>query len=104
MLRPGGLFLLKIHHARYYLRELRRGLLSRDLSTIIYAGRVLVAGAIYHLTRRQPSGVRFLNESFQTEWLLRRELAKCGLRIDRERADSNPLTLAFVIYRESMTG
>jgi len=63
VLRPGGLFLLKIHHALYYLRELRRGLLSRDLSMILYAGRVLVAGAIYHLTRRQPSGVRFLNES-----------------------------------------
>ncbi|MBC7929904.1 MAG: class I SAM-dependent methyltransferase [Rubrivivax sp.] len=104
VLRPGGLFLLKFHHARYYLRELRRGIFSRDLTTIIYAGRVLVAGAIYHLTGRQPSGIRFLNESFQTRWLLSRELAKCGLSIARERPDSNSLTPAFVIYRESMTG
>lgn len=104
VLRPDGLFLLKIHHARYYLRELRRGLFSRDLTTIIYATRVLAAGAIYHLTGRQPVGVRFLNEAFQTRWLLSRELAKCGLRIDRERSDSNPLTPAFVICRKSTTG
>jgi SAM-dependent methyltransferase len=100
VLRPGGMFLLKIHHARYYLRELRRGLVSRDVSSVIYAGRVLVAGMIYHLTGRQPR-VRFLDESFQTRWLLRRELARHGLVIDREQANSNLLTPAFVIYSHS---
>lgn len=100
VLRPGGMFLLKIHHARYYMRELRGGLTARNVSSVIYAGRVLAAGMIYHLTGKQPR-VRFLDESFQTRWLLRRELARHGMVIDREQANSNPLTPAFVIYKRS---
>jgi ubiquinone/menaquinone biosynthesis C-methylase UbiE len=98
VLRPGGLFLLKIHHTRYYLREFWRGITSRDISSIIHGGRVLVAGTIYHLVRRQPHA-RFLNETFQTKWLLSRELAKHGLTIEREQLNSNPLTPAYIIHK-----
>jgi ubiquinone/menaquinone biosynthesis C-methylase UbiE len=98
VLRPGGLFLLKVHHMRYYLREFRRGVTSRNASSVIYGGRVLVAGIIYHLVRRQPRA-RFLNETFQTLWLLRRELMKHKLTIEREQPNSNPLTPAFVIHK-----
>jgi ubiquinone/menaquinone biosynthesis C-methylase UbiE len=97
VLRPGGLFLLKIHHARYYLRELRGALGSLRPLSVLYAGRVLATGTLYHLLRRQPR-TRLLNESFQTRWLLRRELEKQGLEIAREQSNSNPLTPAFVIY------
>lgn len=99
VLRPGGLFLLKIHHARYYLHEFWQGLISRDPLAIIHAGRVLVAGTIYHVFRRQPR-VRLLNETFQTKWLLRRELAKRELVIDREQPNSNPLTPDYVIHKK----
>lgn len=99
VLRPGGVFLLKIHHARFYLRELWKGLTGGHLLQVIYITRVLVAGTVYHLLRRQPQG-RILNESFQTRWLLRRETAKQGLTIEREQAGTNQLTPSFVIRKK----
>ncbi len=100
MLRPGGVFLLRIHHARYYLRDLWRGLTGRRLLSLIHAGRVLAVGAIYHLTGRQTHTRLFGNETFQTRWLLGRELSERGLNLKAERSDSNPQTPAFVIYKE----
>jgi SAM-dependent methyltransferase len=101
VLRPGGLFHLKVHHARYYLHELLRGLTAGDLSSLIHGGRVLTAGTLYHLARRQP-WMWLLNESYQTRWLLRRELAKHGMDIEREQAKTNPLTPAFVIRKRQL--
>lgn len=100
VLRPGGVLLLKIHHARYYLRDLWRGLLSGRLLTMVHASRVLAVGAIYHLTGRQTDTRLLGNETFQTRWLLRRELSRRGLYIERERIDSNRRTPAFVISKE----
>ena len=100
VLRPGGLFLLKIHHARYYAHQLRAALAARNPSSALHAGRVLASGAIYHSLRRQPRA-RLLRETFQTEWMLRRELGKRGLMIEREQPNSNPLTPAYVIRKES---
>lgn len=99
VLRPGGIFLLKIHHARYYLRELWAGLAARNLSSVIHGGRVLTAGTLYHIAQRQPR-IRLLNEAYQTRWLLRRELAKHGLVLEREQSKTNPLTPAFVICKK----
>lgn len=100
VLRPGGVLLLKIHHARYYLGDLWRGLLSRKLLTMVHASRVLAVGAIYHLTGRQTDTRLLGNETFQTRWLLRRELSRRGLNIERERFDTSPRTPAFVISKE----
>ena len=98
VLRPGGLFLLKIHHARYYLRQLWRGIIAGNLLSVVHGGRVLTAGTLYHLVRQQP-WMRLLNESYQTRWLLERELAKHDLVIEREQTKTNPLTPAFVIRK-----
>ena len=98
VLRPGGMFLLKIHHARYYLDLLWRGAARLEVSSVLYGGRVLAAGTLYQLTGRQPRA-RFLNESFQTRRLLRRELSKHGLSIEREHVNTNPLTPCFVIFK-----
>lgn len=100
VLRPGGVFLLKIHHARYYLRDFWQSLLARRLLSTIHAGRVLAVGAIYHLTGRQTDTRLFGHETFQTRWLLERELSLRGLNLKGERPDSNPQTPAFVIYKE----
>lgn len=100
VLRPGGIFLLRIHHARYYLRDLWRTLLARRLLSTIHAGRVLMVGVIYHLTGKQTSTRLFGNETFQTRWLLNRELAPRGLILKAERPDSNPHTPAFIISKE----
>ncbi len=100
VLRPGGILLLKIHHARYYLHDFWQSLISHRLLSMVHAGRVLAVGAIYHLTGRQTDTRLLGNETFQTRWLLRRELSQCGFNIKRERPDSNPLTPAFVISKE----
>jgi SAM-dependent methyltransferase len=99
VLRPRGLLLLKIHHARFYLNEFWRGLISFDVLSLIHSLRVLVAGTIYHITSRQPL-FKPLNETFQTRWLLVRELSKVGLEIEREQTNSNPLTPSFVIIKK----
>jgi hypothetical protein len=66
----------------------------------IHAGRALAVGAIYHLTGKQTGTRLFGNETFQTRWLLNRELSRRGLTLKVERPDSNPRTPAFIIYKE----
>jgi len=100
VLRPGGILLLKIHHARYYLRDFWRGLMSRRFLSMVHAARALGVGAIYHVTGKQTDTRLLGTETFQTRWLLRRELSRCGLSIERERADTSPRTPAFVISKE----
>jgi ubiquinone/menaquinone biosynthesis C-methylase UbiE len=99
VLSPGGLFLLRVHHLRYYLQQFKQALGSLKLLSAVHAGRVLTAGAIYHLTRRQPH-TRIFNETFQTRWMLARELAKHEMAIEREQPGSSPHTPAFVIYKK----
>ena len=99
VLRPGGILLLKIHHTRYYLRDLWQGLLSRRLLEMVHSGRVLALVALYHLTDRQISTRILGNETFQTRWLLRRELKRRGLSIESERRDTTPRAPAFVISK-----
>ncbi len=98
ILRPGGLFLLKIHHVRYYLQKLRQGVSGANVLSLIHCGRVLTTGTIYHLSRRQPM-TRILNETYQTRWLLKRELAKSGLFIDSEQPDASPAAPSFYIRK-----
>src|SRR6185295_14361574 len=75
LLTDGGVLLLKIHHASYYAKRFLRGLATGDVGTAVHGARVLVAGSIYHVIQRQPRS-RVLNETFQTRWMLRRELSK----------------------------
>jgi len=97
VLKSDGTFLLKIHHARYYLRKFWRGLVGFDLMSTVHAARVIAAGLVYHTTGKQVR-VRLLSpETFQTEWLLKRELARLGLAIAQELPDSNPFTPVFLI-------
>jgi ubiquinone/menaquinone biosynthesis C-methylase UbiE len=104
VLRSGGILLLKIHHARYYLRKLRRGLGARDPLSILHAARVLTAGTIYHLAGKQPRRRFPSTETFQSAWLLRRELARCGLLLERKMRDSDAATPSFVIIKKARSG
>ena len=101
VLRPGGILLLKIHHARFYLHELWRTLRSLRLRAVIHDLRVLVAGTMYHIFGKQPHNRLTGGEVFQTRWLLERELKRCGLSITGEMPDSNPFTPSFIITKES---
>ena len=100
VLRPGGVLFLKIHHARFYLRKFWQGLTGGELLSMIHATRVMAAGAIYHVAGKQVRHWLISNETFQSRWLLRRELAHNSLRIAGEMPDSNSLTPSFVVVRE----
>lgn len=101
VLRPGGALLLKIHHARYYLRKLVEGLRTGQALSAVHAARVLTAGIVYHTTGHQPRTSIPSRETFQTVRMLRRELARHGLEVARELRDSNPLTPSFLILKRS---
>jgi len=97
VLSPGGVLLLQIHHARYYVHKLLYGAAALDVRAMIYASRVLVAGLLYHLTGRQPRTGLNIKEVFQTRWSLRRELLQQGLSIVAEMPNSNPRAPSFIV-------
>jgi SAM-dependent methyltransferase len=97
VLRPDGTLLLKYHHARFYTMELGQALSRGRIKPAIHACRVLLAGGIYHLTDSQPRGRVVGAETFQTMWLLRRELRRHGLVVRRVLADSVPAAPSLLI-------
>jgi len=103
VLRPGGVLLLKIHHARYYARKFGEALRVGDAPSAVHAARVLAAGLVYRLTGRQPRTRVPSRETFQTAAMLRRELGRCGLAIRRELSDTNRLTPSFLIVKTGQT-
>jgi len=99
VLKPTGLFFLKIQHPRYYLKRLLSGIKSGDLKTVDHALRVLVNGSIYFLSGYQPMNLILGRETFQTRWQLKKELKPLGLSFLGELPDSNPRTPSFVICK-----
>ena len=97
VLTPGGALLLKFHHARYYTLKIRESLRGRLIKSALHALRVLVAGCLYHITGSQPRGRVIGRETFQTLWLLRRELKRQGLEVRRVLADSVPAAPSLLI-------
>ncbi len=100
VLRTKGVLLLKFHHARFYLRQLRDGFAHRQVKSAIHALRVVMAGTLYHLTGFQLRSKLTGGETFQTRWLLGRELKRRGLQVRRELADSDPAAPSLLITRE----
>ena len=101
VLRTEGRVFLKIHHLRYYVRDLQKSITSLNLPLLVHTIRVLLAGCFYRITGYQPRNFPS-SETFQTLSLLRKELLKAGLLIVGEMKDSNPLTPSFVIVREGI--
>jgi SAM-dependent methyltransferase len=99
VLRPGGVFLLKIHAAPYYVRKFCGGLAQGEILSAVHATRVLLAGVLYHALGFQVRSV-VSRETFQSEWLLKRELARHRLTIRSKMPDSNFLTPSFLISKE----
>jgi SAM-dependent methyltransferase len=101
VLRPGGIFVLKTHAAAYYWRKFADGVRRRSPLFSLHALRVLLTGAIYHLTGWQPRGGLLLRETFLTDRQLRRELGRAHMGITGELADSNPLTPSYRIQKRN---
>ena len=101
VVKPGGSLILKFHHARFYVLKLRESLVTGRIKSAIHACRVLLAGSLYHLTRSQPRGWLTGQETFQTMWLLRRELERYGMVVRRLLPDSVPAAPTLLIERTS---
>ena len=99
VLRPKGRLLLKIHAAPYYLVKCWTGIRRAEPLFAIHALRVLAAGTIYHLTGKQAAPGLWTKEVFQSEGLLRRELAKVNMEIVDKLPDANIQTPSFVIVK-----
>jgi SAM-dependent methyltransferase len=100
VLTPGGVLLLKFHHARYYVEKLREACAAGSVKPAIHACRVLLAGAWYWTTRAQPRNRFIGSETFQTIGMLRRELIPLGLTIRENLSDSDALAPSLLIVRE----
>ncbi|HWB86061.1 MAG TPA: class I SAM-dependent methyltransferase [Bryobacteraceae bacterium] len=99
VLRPGGMLLLKIHHAWFYVDEGWKGLRTGRILSAVHSARVLASGVVYHVTGRHIRNRLFTHETFQSRWLLKKELARRGLTVLREMPDSNRLTPSFLVQR-----
>ena len=100
VLSPDGVLLLKIHHAGFYINEIWQALRSGAVLHMVNSVRILLSGVIYHVTGKQMRNRLVTNETFQTRWMLQRELRRHALLIERSMPDSNWMTPSFVIARE----
>jgi SAM-dependent methyltransferase len=99
VVRADGIILLKIHHLRFYARDLRDAVQRLKPFVLLHTARVLLAGAMYSVTGRQPRNRIVGTETFQTKKLLQWELSKLGLAITDEMPDSNPATPSFIVIK-----
>lgn len=99
VLVPNGVLLLKIHHATFYVHQFWTGFRSGRVPSMVNAVRVLTSGMVYLLTGKQRRNRLLTHETFQTRWMLERELAKNALVIRNLMPDSNGQTPSFVIGR-----
>ena len=100
VLRPGGVFLLKIHAPAFYFGMLPERFKTLNPKQIAYP-LICLAGSVWHsLTGKQlEKGFWRGKEIFQTRRFLKREFSKNNLRIERELEDTNKQTPSFYIVK-----
>lgn len=100
VLRPKGVFLLKIHAPAFYFGMIWRRWTTFSLKQIAYLLICLVGGTWHLLTKNQlKDGFWKGKEVFQTRRFLEKEFAKNGLKITGELADTNIQTPSFVVVK-----
>jgi len=100
VLRPKGVFLLKIHAPAFYFGMIWRRRRTFSLKQIAYPLICLVGGVWHLLTKNQlKDGFWKGKEVFQTRRFLEKEFAKNGLKITGELSDTNIQTPSFVVVK-----
>jgi ubiquinone/menaquinone biosynthesis C-methylase UbiE len=100
ILRPGGVFLLKVHAPMFYLGMIRRRWKSFSPKQIAYPLICLAGGTWHLLTGKQlRNGFWKGKEVFQTKRFLEREFARNNLRITGFLSDTNIETPSFIISK-----
>lgn len=100
VLALGGTFLLKTHAPPFYVAMLRERVKTGSVKQIAYPV-ICLAGSIWHMVSggQLAGGVWQGKEVFQTRRYLDREMAKHGLQIVGELADTNRQTPSFRIIK-----
>ncbi len=100
VLKPNGVFLLKIHAPAFYFGMIRQRIKTFNPKQIAYPLICLTASAWHSLSGKQlQKGFWKGKEIFQTRRFLQKELAKNNLSIVRELPDSNNQTPLFMIVK-----
>jgi len=99
VLVPDGRFLVKLHHPRYYVRQLRRNVLDRDPIAAVNSIRVLVNGIVFTISGVQPRNRWLGRETAQTRSAFLAYAEKCGLHLVAELPDSNSHTPSLHLKR-----
>lgn len=100
VLAPGGVAIIKIHHAWYYVRHCWRAIVRRRPRMLLNAARTTAATLVRGLAgRRVAIGLLGL-ETFTTRGGFRRNARRAGLVIRGEMPDSNRFTPAYILAPE----
>jgi SAM-dependent methyltransferase len=95
VLSKNGMVVLRVQAVGYYFQKILMGLRHGRPRAVLGAIRPLIVGAAYHVL-----GVQ-LGETFQSRWLLQRELNRLGLTIASTTSHSVSASPTYVITRSS---
>jgi len=95
VLSKNGIVVLRVQAVGYYFQKILMGLRRGSPRAVLGAIRTLITGAAYHVIGVQVGGF----ETFQTRWLLQRELNRLGLTIESTTSNSVSATPTYVIAR-----
>lgn len=101
VLRPGGVFLLKIHAPAFYFGMVLGRLKTLNPGQIAYP-LICLAGSVWHSAtgKQLENGFWRGKEIYQTKRFLKNEFSKNNLRIERELADTNIETPSFYVVKD----
>ncbi len=103
ILKPNGVFLLKIHAPAFFLAMIGERLKTLNPKQVAYPLICLAASAWHSLTGRQlADGFWRGREIFQTRGFLKKEFAANNLRIIKELTDTNVQTPSFYIVKSEV--
>lgn len=100
ILRPNGVFLLKIHAPAFYFGMIKKRLKTLNPKQVAYPVICLTGGIFHFLTGKQPQSDFWKGkEIFQSQKFIENECARNNLRIEGFLPDSNAETPSFVIVK-----